>query len=133
MHLQTADVLCRPVNTFYMLLSVANVIVSSVAHGGRCMYFPEAVSKRTWEFLWSLLLNDWHSQQGWRTKGKAWMLRLVIWTPYRCLRRLYLLTRHQKTNGRRWWTCDPATRVTLAELAPGRLNRISKFTSNTNS
>ena len=35
-----------------------------------------------------------------------------------------------KQNGRRWWTY---TRLTLAEFAPGRLNRISQFKSNTNS
>jgi len=56
------------------------------------------------------------SKQCWRMKGKAWMLGLVIRKLCLCCLCSYLLTIHLKT---KW--------VQMAELAPGRLNRILQF------
>ena len=55
--------------------------VQSPTEAAGCTFPKHSFSKPTVP-----LLNNWHSQQGlkqcWRTTGKAWILRLVVWTLY---------------------------------------------------
>ena len=126
------------VRPFYMSLS--DVLVRSITHRSRQMYFPKAFPSQASRFHWSSptlsLLKDGHSQQDskqcWGTKGESLVLCLVFRTLYFGALKLIYWRYSWTRNGRRWRICDLHKRVTLAELAPGRLNEFSQFKSNTN-
>ena len=95
--------------------------------------FPEAFPQHTWEFHWSSprLTTGSHgrvrsSVGGRRQKPEYASLSnsdTLPLVPSSIFAHDTSKTRQEKAkcNGRRWWT------VTLAELAPSRLNRISQF------
>ena len=118
---------CRP----QMLLSV-----QSPTEAVRCTFSKHSLSKPQGLIdRRQSLLNDGYSQRGskqcWRTKGKAWPFAQQFGRS--TLVPSYLFT--DDTSKRKMATdeeSDLRKRVTLAELAPGRLNEISQFKSNTN-
>ena len=121
-------------------MPLSNVLLCSIVCKGRRKHFRAASPQLVWEFHWwsaeETLLNDWNSQQGsmywWRAKTKAWKLRSVIQTLVLRYFRRYLAPIWIAPKQNKMATDDMSPdNVKLAELAPGRLNRISQFKSNT--
>ena len=131
-HLHTADLVqaCQHFLDLFTCRSQMFLSVQSFTEAGGCT-FPKHFLSKPIGFHWSSitvsLLNDWHSQQGseqcWRWKGKAWILRLVVRTLYFGASS-YIFT--DDTSKNKMATDDKCVtlrkRVTLAELGPGRLN-----------
>ena len=75
---------------------------------------------------------EWRAFTVLEDERKSLVLRLVVRTLYFGAFVLIYWRYSETQHGRRWRICDLRKRVTLAELAPGRLNEISQFKSNTN-
>ena len=76
---------------------------------------------------------EWRAFTVLENERKSLVLRLVVRTLYfGAFVLIYWRYSETQHDGRRWRICDLHKRVTLAELAPGRLNEILQFKSNTN-